>query len=760
MRLWTSPAAPAVGVAAALGAVAAVVLFVDLTPRVEGDFFFAEDDPQMEASREVERRFPLDDQMILRVADAGLGEGVGLDDPVYLDRVGRLTEDLLAVEGVEGGFGIATDDPSSPLFGRILLTPDPAATNVVLLVGDVAPELLLPRVEAVVAEHEGPELEIVVSGVPAIVEMIRRSLFRDLVVFSLAAVLVFALLMAAIYRDAAVVVGTLATCFVSVGATLLVVRAMDVGIGLLTANLVTIVFVLTLSHVVFLTGNWRRVAGPGAAGNAGGTGSGEAVGSVGVVGVAADAATGWGRRVDLLARAVRDTAEGSFWSMATTLLGFASLLVASARPLRELGMAGVVGASIALLVAYVVYPAFLGAWTRIPAAGAASTGGVDAGGAGAALRGAGTGEDRATSEGRGGRAGGSLGAARWTLPFAGLVVAVMLAGVLRLNTDPGLLTYFQEGSELREGLSRIDEDGGSSTLDLVVADPDGGSIAGPDVFPDLQELQAELEADPAVGVVLSPTVLIEHARTVPLAAFLPVGVLLDMASSEALDGVGLGFVTPDRSEARFSLRMRETWPEPRAAVLDRVRETVGDAGLEPVVVAGLYDLQERLGRLIASSLKVGIGGLLALFLVIAGVASRSLRTTVFMWLCLVAIPVVTLGSFGLLGVALDLITSPAANIALAVGADAMLHLVVRRRRLADEGVEAPWATAVSQIGPPVVSATAIVCAGFGIFALSSFPPTQRFGFAVMVGTVTAAAMALVILPRLATLSLPSSPERA
>jgi predicted RND superfamily exporter protein len=63
---------------------------------------------------------------------------------------------------------------------------------------------------------------------------------------------------------------------------------------------------------------------------------------------------------------------------------------------------------------------------------------------------------------------------------------------------------------------------------------------------------------------------------------------------------------------------------------------------------------------------------------------------------------------------------------------------------------------VGQIGRPVLRATAIVCAGFGIFGMSSFPPTQRFGLAVIVGTVTAATMALIVLPRLASLSLRSS----
>lgn len=727
---WTSRAAAPFGVTLAVVAAAAVLLRVDLSPTVEGDFFFAENDPQMRASREVERRFPMEDQLILRVTDRGSGEAVAPADTAYRARVAALTRDLLAVEGVEGGFSIATNDPSvSPLFRRVLLTPDPAATNVVLQVDGTDPELLLPRVEEVVARHEGPELDIVVSGVPAIVELIRRSLFRDLVVFSTAAVIVFALLMGAVYRDAAIVVGTLATCFVAVAATLLTVQAVDVGIGLLTANLVTIVFVLTLSHVVFMTGNWlRAVAEPGLAGD----------------------------RARVLGRAVRDTAEGSLWSMATTLLGFASLLIATARPLRELGVAGVVGTAAALVVAYLVYPAFLGRWARAtrwaapnpPDATAREAGPADEDPSGVDPSGRAD-PGRLDDPAAGQDGAGPIGAGRWVLPTAAVVVGLMALGIPRIDTDPGLLTYFEEGSELREGLSRIDADGGSSTLDIVVADPGGDSISSPSVFARLGGLQATLESDSAVGVVLSPAVLIEHARTVPLAGFLPVPMLLTIASSEAMEGVGLGFVTPDRSHARFALRMRETVDEPRDAVMERLRADVRREGLEPVVIAGLYDLQAQLGRLIASSLRVGIGGLLALFLLIAAIVSRSPWVTASMWICLASIPAVTLGAFGHLGVALDLITSPAANIALAVGADSMIHLVVRVRRLRTAGHATPWAEGLSQIGPPVLAATAIVCAGFGIFALSSFPPTQRFGFAVIVGTLTAGAMALVVLPRAA-----------
>ena len=153
--------------------------------------------------------------------------------------------------------------------------------------------------------------------------------------------------------------------------------------------------------------------------------------------------------------------------------------------------------------------------------------------------------------------------------------------------------------------------------------------------------------------------------------------------------------------------------------------------------------------MIRPSLAIGIGGLLLLFFGVALIVSRSPVIAAKMWVCLIAIPAVILGTFGHLGIAVDIITSPAANIALAIGADSMIHLVVRVRAQQAGGDAAPWSSGVRQIGRPVVGATAIICAGFGIFTLSSFPPTQRFGLAVIVGTLAAATMALVVLPRIA-----------
>ncbi|WP_405284267.1 MMPL family transporter [Gaopeijia maritima] len=710
------PAATARWIAAAftLALVVAVALHVDLDPRVEGEFFFADDDPQLAADRAVRELFAPGGQVILRV-DAGEARDLR-------GRLRPLIDSLSVLPGVESVLSVVANDPSGPLYRRVLTTPDSGVTNVVLQVEPNAGGELVAGVERVVAAQSG--LRIDLSGAPVVVEWIRRSLRRDLVVFTTAAGLVFALLVGLLTRDPVVVAGAVSTCLVAVSTTLLALQSGGVRIGLLTANLATIVFVLTLSHMVFMTVNVRAAAlegrdvpAPRGARDGDGLPSG---------GPARDGLAPSGD--EAVARGVRRTFEGSFWAMSTTLLGFLSLLVASARPLRELGIAGAVGTLVAIVAAYLVFPHFLRgrAWR--------------------ARRGAAVEVRRAPRSA--------------PVVLAAAAVALIGAlGVLRLDTDPPLLDYFAGGSPLGAGLTQVDADGGSSALHIVVAAPGGARLDTDEAYRALADAQTALEAHSRTGVVLGPSVFIDQARTLPLAGFLPLPQLLDIASSPRLDEVALGFVTADRLRGLFTLRMREGEgteagpPPPREVVVRELRERVEGAGLEVVQVAGLYDLQRRLGDLIGESLAVGVGGLLLLFLIVAAVVARAGGLAARMWLCLAVVPLVVLGVFGWTGTPVDIITSPAASIALAMGVDAMIHLVVRVRRSAGS-IEARWREALGSVGPAVLGATLLLSAGFGIFVLSDFPPTRRFGLAVVLGTVAAAALALIVLP--ATVRAPAS----
>ena len=677
----------ALGCAAFLTAVLAVV---DLAPRVEADFFFASDDPQLAASAAVEELFPSSPQILVRAAGQ-------VDDPRYLSHLETLTEELSALPGV-GKVTSLTEGPASPaaaakspLWSRLLLPGEGASTLLVEVEdGDAGP--LVREIEEVLRRHRDP-LELSASGVPFVVELIRRHLLRDLRIFSLVSLLVFGLAAAWIYRSLAIALGTLLSCLTACGLTLLALHGLGLKIGLLTANIVTIVFVLTLSHMIFLSANWRRAAGAG------------------------------GSRAKT---AVRETFPASFWCMATTALGFCSLLLASARPMRELGMAGAIGTAVALAVAYTLFPVFL----RLDAGGPAGAGQ----GPEAAL-------PREAPFPRPGMVRGT-----------GLILLATLLlapGLGRLTTDPSLLEYFDERGELFAGLAAIDRDGGSSPLTMVLRAPDGSPLHQGEAFERFKAVQNAVDEDPAVGSALSLPVILAEARRQPLAGFLSPDQLLALLDSAAFDKIARSFITEDRERALLFLRMRESGrSESRQAVVERLQAAVAESGLQVELTGGLYDLQGRLGRLVASSLLTGLGGLALLFTIIALGVARDGRFAAVMVAGVVALPILMFGSFGLLGLPLDVIASPAANVALGLGIDSMIHLAIRRRKLLGDGLSAGDALARArlQLRSPILIAALVVGAGFGVFALSSFPPSRHFGIAIVLGTAAAATWSLTALP--------------
>ena len=694
-RRWLEPL-----ISIGIGVVSVVVVlnWVDLSPRVESDFFFSREDRQLQAMQEMDRRFPSPQQVLLRV------EAPDISADAYISKLEDLSEELADIPGVSSINSIATENAdNSPLWQRLLLNPGDPTSNVIVQVPDPDPASLIPHIESVVEHYAASDFLIEVSGVPYIVELIRRHLFRDLVVFSSAAFLIFGLLVAAVYRNSSIVLGTLTSCLTACAVTLSIAHLLDIAIGLLTANIAVIVFVLTLSHIVFLTSNWKQ---------------------------SVDESNG--RPTVAVRQAVQLTFGASFWCMATTLLGFLSLLVATARPLRELGMAGAVGTLTAIVVAYSIYPPFLRSIRGAAGAAMPVSKRLDIG------------ELLPTRHG-----------SRW---LAGIGLATLIAafGFMPLSTDPSLLSYFAPGSDLRDGLEAIDQDGGSSPLNVAVIDPAGHAIDTDEMNAKMWVLQERLETDSSVGVTLSPALLLAQARLAPFGGFMSWSQLLRIMESPLLDRVANSFVTPDHEQGRFMLRMRESGrTEARADVVARVTDHVVASGLEADLVAGHYELQGQLGRLIASSLRIGLGGLLLLFVGIAFIVSRSPRRTTAMVVCLCGIPVIVLGTAGHLGMPIDIITSPAANVALAMGVDSMIHMVMRMRRLTASTANDwdAWLAARAQLWKPVLGATLIICAGFGIFSLSSFPPTQRFGYAVILGTLTAATMALVALPFAATVGL-------
>jgi uncharacterized protein len=672
---------------------------VDLKPKVSENFFFSKTDPQLRADNEILRLFPESPQIILVATGA-------IESPGYADRVRALSDELAGVPGVESVQSLSRgpknidDALKSDLWTRLLIAKNRRSSYIFATLTRKAGEETVSRIEALKRKFERPGFELTISGVPYATELIARNLAKDLRVFSLAAVCVFGAMLFLIFRSPWILLGTFLACADSSASTLIVTQALHIPIGPLTANLSTMVFVMTLSPMVFLTFNWKRIR----------------------------------REQNLEKRnavweALKQTVHPSFWSATCMLLGFISLLLVKSTPMRHLGIAGAIGATMAFVAAYTIYPWFLQRaaaprpvrWTE----------NIEA-----RLR--------------------SFFSERHGLIVAGAAAFTVIGaiGLFRLNTDPDLPSYFKKGGEIRTGLDFVDKTGGSSPLKLVVEDSQRAPLNTKDAYKRLWMLQESLEKDPAIGSAISLPVVLSEAKRPWLSIFLTTEKEIKILDEPKHGEISRQLINADRNRTLYLLRMRETGRRhSRRAVIDRLKRIVRRDGFRTVLVGGTYSLLDQMTRLVTSSIISGVLILIGIFVVMGYAFSRSFRVSAAMLVSLIIIPVVVRGYIAYMGMPLDFITASAANLDLGMGVDAMIYLTMFAKR-DDGGLNSwtAWSKACSHLWQPIGTSLLVICCGFGIFLLSNFPPTQRFGFFVIFGSATAAAAALFIFPWLASSS--------
>ena len=674
-----------------------VAMLVDLKPVVDQNFFFSTNDPGIQQTKKIEQRFPSQPEVILAVSSRDISS------PRYLERTQKLTQRVHSIGGVSAVKSLAEgaksfeDALKSPFWSRLLIADDRKSSNVIIFMKGRHTEKPIQRLEQIVQELDARDFRIHLAGPPYVVEMLRRSLAHDFRYFSLTAVVLFGLTMAALFRSLRLFVGMLCTCTSAVLLTLLLQSMLGDKIGILTVNLGTIVFVIALSHLVYMTFNWQTLA---------------------------DRAHRIGKESpSLAADARRMTLPPSFWSMICASLGFASSLIVQAKPLRELGFGGVLGTVVAFVCAYLMYPAFL-RWA-VPR----KTKIVEA-------------EPKH---------------AFWSRRFALLSLGVILLamglgfGVMNVNTDPSLLDYFKPNQPLRDGLEFVDRTGGCNPLTLVVSASNGSTLNTDEAYKKMWTLHGALENQKQVGTVISlPTLLAEGDRT-PFSFLISYEKMMEIMEQPKYARVAKSFVTEDRTEAVFMLRMIEgRRTKYRVDVVDDLRAVCRKYGFKADLVGGIYYLQGRLAKLVAESLVTGLFWLNLLFVVIALVVARSVRGALAMIVSLTLVPLSMLGGVGWFHVPVDIISAPATNVCIGIAIDSMIHLVFGVRRAQRDGKKGwdAWVTGREEQWRGIVYSDVIIAAGFAIFVLSDFPPTQRFGLVVLAGCIIDILANLFVLPLL------------
>ncbi len=484
--------------------VVGLLRYVDLKPKVEENFFFSKDDPEFKADKAIAQVFTQPPFIIF----AAKGD---IRSKEYMQRLRQMTDalvampEVLSVQSLAKGPEDLKDAAKSPLWSRVLLTRDGEASLIPVFMRDIPLTEMVPKIEEIQKRFQALGFEIIISGAPYVTELIQRNLFIDFKTFSLAAFLVFGLMVFILFRSLRILTGIIITCMNASMLTLIANHFLHIKIGLLTANVATMVFVITLSSIVFFTFNWKLLYEHSRT-----------------------------HSFPLLLETIRITIQGSFWSILTTFLGFLSLLFVQAEPMRQLGIAGSIGTLIAFAAAYFIYPWFLSReddfhLDQIQARGKESFQEEES----PLLK-------KKYSEKTLRRNFG------WAVALLGIIAAATGVGLKKINTDPSLLSYFKPGSEIRQGLDYIDRNGGSSLLNIVVRDFSESKMNTRKTHKKLLKLNEALEQGPAVGSVISMAVILSEAARNRLTIFITRERLLKILDSPRFGEITRFFMTPDR----------------------------------------------------------------------------------------------------------------------------------------------------------------------------------------------------------------------
>ncbi|MGD8569690.1 MAG: MMPL family transporter [Gammaproteobacteria bacterium] len=468
----------------------------------------------------------------------------------------------------------------------------------------------------------------------------------------------------------------------------------------------------------------------------------------------------------LIRESIRTKAVPSFYTAITTMVAFGSLLVSGIRPVIDFGWMMVYGVAIALVLAFMIFPATL----KFLKPGEPTVRRLDISG----------GITRFFAR----------LVQRYTYPtFAVYLVllAISIYGVTQLSVENRFIDYFKDTTEIYQGMVTIDRKLGGTTPMDVILDPDtdfkemqremaestddagdgfdaaqsgSAGISGNSYWFNIfqlqtvSEIQDYLESLPQTGKVLSIATtmdLLSQINGGPLDNF-SLSIMYKRLPDDLRETLFDPYMAKDGNQVRFSIRIFESDPNlKRQQLLDEIRnDLVNKFDLEPqqVHITGMVVLYNNMLQSLFTSQILTIGVVFLAILIMFIVLFRSFFISILAIIPNIIAAGSVLGLMGLLGIPLDIMTITIAAITIGIAVDDTIHYI---HRISEEfKKDGDYRAAVTRshegVGRAMFYTSIVITLGFSILVLSNFIPTIYFGLLTGVAMMVAMVANLTLLP--------------
>ncbi|MCG8380464.1 MAG: MMPL family transporter, partial [Proteobacteria bacterium] len=474
--------------------------------------------------------------------------------------------------------------------------------------------------------------------------------------------------------------------------------------------------------------------------------------------------------IELVRMTTSSMARPCFYTIVTTAVAFASLVVSEIRPVIDFGWIMVIGLCIAFISSFTLMPAILMLMDDVDLSRRLNI------------------------------------ARKITLGLARLVhnrpVVIILAalfilgaigfGINYLKVENRFINNFKSDTEIYQGMKIIDHElGGTMPMDIII-DPDRQfnevkkELATEDN--ELDELFFdEMETAPALSYWLNP-IMLEKAKQIHnhLESYPVVGKVTSIVSSlaivEKLNGAPFDefelallrkripesisgdlvkpYLSDDSNQIRFNLRVIESDPELNRKVLleDIHNFLINDMQFEEgqVHLTGMMVLYNNMLQSLFRSQILTIGAVFAAILFMFIILFRNIQLALIAIIPNIFSAVLILGTMGWLNIPLDMMTITIAAITIGISVDDTIHYIHRFQH--EYPVDKDYEEAINRchggIGKAIYYTSIAIFFGFAMLSFSNFIPTIYFGLLTGFAMIVALIGDLLLLPSIILIMKP------
>lgn len=568
-------------------------------------------------------------------------------------------------------------------------------------------------------------------GGPAMITSDMMEYIRsDLVIFGIAVASIFAIMLYLFFGNIKFVILPIANAFLTTFVTAGFLGYMDWKISVVSSNFIALLLILTISLTVHVLVKINELA----AGSADNKKS--------------------------LIDAVNQMFLPCFFAAFTTAVAFLSLLLGDLKPVIEFGKMMAFGISIAFIFTFSFLPSSLSLIKKIKSKDYLSLHKV-------------TNSILLFSKNN---------AAFIYLSF-GVIFCILLFGTTRLIVENRFIDYFDDKTEIHQGMLEIDKNlGGTATLDIIIKEPQfivSDELIEDEFFDDslfdddnsnasgywwnvyslaqLEEIHDYLDSLPEIGKVLSVASGIKLARMINDGENLndlELALLRSVLPEDIKETLLYSYINKDDSVVRISTRVNESADNlNRNELLKKINNdlitkfNLTEDRFEITGLAVLYN------NMLQSLFQSQIGSLLVVFSVIALMLLLIFKSFKIMIIGLIPnifVATSVVGILGLLKIPLDIMTITVAAISVGMAVDNTIHYIYRYKKemKTSQSVEIALQNAHTTTGRAIFYTAATIASGFSILALSNFFPTQLFGIFTALAMLIAFISSLSLLPNL------------